>query len=155
MHFQEKNHQDIADFFDLEKFPGKRGVHTWANGFIQMALVADGVKPNAVYTVLKRQTGAIDRAFGVMDKIKSEIVHWSSGSKPLELVKSGEVVMSIAYNGRVGAANLAEGENFEYIWEGQVIEQEYICLMTGAPNRDASNRLDDSCILSCFSSITS
>ena len=38
--------------------------------------------------------------------------------------------MSIAYNGRVGAANLAEGENFEYIWEGQLIEQEYICLMT-------------------------
>ena len=36
--------------------------------------------------------------------------------------------MSIAYNGRVGAANLSEGENFEYIWEGQLIEQEYICL---------------------------
>ena len=46
--------------------------------------------------------------------------------------------MSIAYNGRVGAANLSEGENFEYIWEGQLIEQEYTCLMTGAPNRDAA-----------------
>ena len=46
--------------------------------------------------------------------------------------------MAIAYNGRVGAANLAEGENFEYIWEGQVLDQEYLCLMTGAPNRDAA-----------------
>ena len=128
----------IADFYDLEKFPGKRGVHTWANGAIQMALVADGVAPNAVYTVLKNQTGAVDRAFAVLDKIKSEIVFWSAGAQPLELVKSGEVVMSIAYNGRVGAANLAEGENFEYIWEGQLIEQEYICLMTGAPNREAA-----------------
>ena len=128
----------IADFFDTTKFPGKRGVHTWANGFIQMALVADGVAPNAVYIVLKDQSGAVDRAFAVMDKIKDDIVHWSSGSKPLELVKSGEVVMAIAYNGRVGAANLSEGENFEYIWEGQLIEQEYICLMTGAPNRDAA-----------------
>ena len=71
-----------------------------------MALVADGVAPNAVYTVLKNQTGAVDRAFGVMDKIKADIVHWSAGAKPLELVKSGEVVMSIAYNGRVGAAVL-------------------------------------------------
>jgi len=128
----------IADFFDTTKFPGKRGVHTWANGFIQMALVADGIAPNAVYKVLKSQTGALDRAFDVMDKIKDDIVHWSAGSKPLELVKSGEVVMAIAYNGRVGAANLSEGENFEYIWEGQLIEQEYICLMTGAPNRDAA-----------------
>ena len=126
----------IADFFDTDKFPGKRGVHTWANGFIQMALVADGVKPSAVYTVLKDQTGAVDRAFAKMDTIKDSIVHWSAGSKPLELVKSGEVIMSIAYNGRVGAANLSEGENFEYIWEGQLIEQEYICLMTGAPDRD-------------------
>ena len=88
----------IADFFDTTKFPGKRGVHTWANGFIQMALVADGVAPDAVYIVLKDQTGAVDRAFAKMDTIKDDIVHWSAGSKPLELVKSGEVVMSIAYN---------------------------------------------------------
>ena len=46
--------------------------------------------------------------------------------------------MAIAYNGRVGAANLAEGENFEYIWEGQVLDQEYLCLTAGAPNRDAA-----------------
>ena len=87
----------IADFFDVAKFPGKRGVHTWANGFVQMALVADGVKPSAVYTVLKNQTGAVDRAFAKMDTIKDHIVHWSAGSKPLELVKSGEVVMSVSY----------------------------------------------------------
>jgi len=128
----------LADFFDTEKFPGKRGVHTWANAIIEMALVADGVSVDGVYEVLKSQTGAIDRAFGVLDTIKDDIIFWSSGSKPLELVKSGEVVMSIAYNGRIGAANLLEGENFEYIWEGQVIEQEYICLVAGAPNRDAA-----------------
>ena len=49
----------IADFFDTAKFPGKRGVHTWANGFIQMALVADGVAPDAVYIVRKVHTGAV------------------------------------------------------------------------------------------------
>ena len=128
----------MADFFDVEKFPGKRGIHTWASGVIEKAMVADGVKPNAVPTVLAKQTGAIDRAFEVMDRIKDDVVFWSAGSQPLELVKSGEVVMAIAYNGRVGAANLAEGENFEYIWEGQVLDQEYLCLLTGAPNRDAA-----------------
>ena len=128
----------MADFFDVEKFPGKRGIHTWATGIIEKAMVADGVKPTAVPTVLANQTGALDRAFAKLDTIKDHVVFWSSGSKPLELVKSGEVVMAIAYNGRVGAANLAEGENFEYIWEGQVLDQEYLCLTTGAPNRDAA-----------------
>ena len=127
-----------ADFFDTEKFPGKRGIHTWATGIIEKAMVADGVSPNAVPTVLANQTGAIDRAFEVMDRIKDDVVFWSAGSQPLELVKSGEVIMAIAYNGRVGAANLAEGENFEYIWEGQVLDQEYLCLTAGAPNRDAA-----------------
>ncbi len=128
----------MADFFDVEKFPGKRGIHTWATGVIEKAMVADGVKPTAVPHVLANQAGAIDRAFAKMDTIKDHVVFWSSGSKPLELVKSGEVVMAIAYNGRVGAANLAEGENFEYIWEGQVLDQEYLCLLQGAPNRDAA-----------------
>ena len=128
----------MADFFDVEKFPGKRGIHTWATGIIEKAMVADGVEPNAVPTVLEKQTGALDRAFAKLDTIKDHVVFWSSGSKPLELVKSGEVIMAIAYNGRVGAANLAEGENFEYIWEGQVLDQEYLCLTAGAPNRDAA-----------------
>ena len=134
--FSGEKPSSIADFFDTAKFPGKRGIHTWANAIVEMALVADGVSVDGVYNVLKDQTGALDRAFAKLDTIKDDVVFWSAGSKPLELVKSGEVVMSIAYNGRVGAANLSEGENFEYIWEGQVIEQEYICLVAGSPNRD-------------------
>ena len=31
----------IQDFFDVEKFPGKRGVHTWGNGIVEMALYAE------------------------------------------------------------------------------------------------------------------
>ena len=135
--FPGKKPKNIKDFFDVKKFPGKRGIHTWANALIEMALVADGVKASKVYEVMSTPEG-IDRAFAKLDTIKDDIVFWSAGSQPLELVKSGEVVMAIAYNGRVGAANLAEGENFEYIWEGQVLDQEYLCLLNGAPNRDAA-----------------
>ena len=45
----------MADFFDVEKFPGKRGIHTWATGIIEKAMVADGVEPNAVPTVLENR----------------------------------------------------------------------------------------------------
>jgi len=127
----------IADFFDVENFPGKRGIHTWANALIEMALVADGVAPADVYSVMDTDEG-IDRAFATLDKIKDHVVFWSAGAKPLELVKSGEVAMSLAYNGRVGAAILGEGEKFVPIWDGQVLEEEWIAVVKGAPNKEAA-----------------
>ena len=39
--------------------------------------------------------------------------------------------MAIAYNGRIGAAVLTEGANYEYIWDSQVIDQEYLCMVKG------------------------
>ena len=129
--------QTIADFFDLKKFPGKRGIHTWANALIEMALVADGVAVKDVYKVMDTKEG-IDRAFKKLDTIKNDVVFWSSGAKPLELVKSGEVALSIAYNGRIGAAVLSEGEKFVTVWDGQVLEEEWIAIVKGAPNKEAA-----------------
>ena len=36
--FPGKKPKNIKDFFNVEKFPGKRGIHTWANALIEMAL---------------------------------------------------------------------------------------------------------------------
>jgi len=123
----------IADFFDVEKFPGKRGIHTWANALIEMALVADGVAIADVYDVMSSE-GGIDRAFAKLDSIKDHVVFWSSGAKPLELVKSGEVAYSLAYNGRIGAAVLSEGESFVTVWDGQVLEEEWLVILKGTKN---------------------
>jgi len=128
--FTGKKPKSMKDFFNVKKFPGKRGIHTWANALIEMALIADGVKASKVYDVMSTPEG-IDRAFAKLDTIKDQVVFWSAGSKPLELVSSGEVVMSLAYNGRIGAAILSEGKNFEYIWDAQVLEQEYLVAIKG------------------------
>jgi putative spermidine/putrescine transport system substrate-binding protein len=127
----------IADFFNLKKFPGKRGIHTWPNALIEMALLADGVAIKDVYKVMSTPEG-IDRAFTMLDKIKDHAVFWSSGAKPLELVQSGEVAMSLAYNGRIGAAVLSEGAKFVTVWDGQVLEEEWLVMMKGAPNKEAA-----------------
>jgi len=134
--FPGKKPKSMKDFFDVKKFPGKRGIHTWANALIEMALVADGVKASKVYDVMSTPEG-IDRAFAKLDTIKDHVVFWSAGSKPLELVSSGEVVMSLAYNGRIGAAILSEGKDFEYIWDGTVLEQEYLVAIKGGNEAEA------------------
>ena len=125
----------ITDFFNVADFPGKRGIHTWPQALIEMALVADGVDPGGVYEVMDTDEG-IDRAFAMLDKIKDHSVFWSSGSKPLEFVKSGEASMALAYNGRVGAANLSEGATFVPVWDGQVLEEEWIVVLKGSPNKE-------------------
>ena len=129
----------IADFFDVKKFPGKRGIHTWPNALIEMALVADGVPIDQIYKVMDTPAG-IDRAFAKLDQIKDHAVFWSSGSKPIELVKSHEVSMSLAYNGRVGAAVLSEGQKLVPIWDGQVIEEQWFVLLKGSPNTNAAKK---------------
>jgi len=134
--FPGKKPKNIKDFCNVEKFPGKRGIHTWANALIEMALVADGVKAKNVYKVMSTPEG-IDRAFAKLDTIKDHVVFWSAGSKPLELVSSGEVVMALAYNGRIGAAILSEGKDFEYIWDATVLEQEYLVAIKGGNEAEA------------------
>ena len=129
----------IADFFNVKKFPGKRGIHTWANALIEMALMADGVPPANVYKEMSKKAG-IDRAFAKLDTIKDHVVFWSSGAKPLELVTSGEVSMALAYNGRVGAAILSEDAPFVPIWDGQVLEEEWLVMTKGTNNYDEALR---------------
>ena len=133
--FQGDQPSTIADFFDVGKYPGKRAIHTWPNALLEMALVADGVAVGEVYDVLDTDEG-IDRAFAKLDAIKEHSVFWSAGAKPLELVQSGEASIGEAYNGRVGAAILDEGAEFVPIWDGQVLEEEWLVLLNGAPNRD-------------------
>ena len=129
------NPSTIADFFDVANFPGKRGLHTWGNATIEMALMADGVAPEDVYDTLSTPEG-VDRAFAKLDTIKDHVVFWSAGAEPLELVKSGEVSMSLAYNGRIGAAVLSEGAPFVTNWDGQVLEEEWLAMIKGTPNAD-------------------
>ena len=59
----------MADFFDLKKFPGKRGLRKGAKVNLEFALMADGVAAKDVYEVLATPEG-VDRAFKKLDTIK-------------------------------------------------------------------------------------
>src|SRR6185437_11415435 len=42
-----------ADFWDVAKYPGKRGLRKGAKGNLEFALLADGVAPGDVYKTLR------------------------------------------------------------------------------------------------------
>ncbi len=129
----------IVDFFDPDKFRGKRGLRSWPHGLIEMALIADGVEISNVYKVMSTEAG-INQAFRILDKIKDEVVFWSLGKEPLELVKSGVASMSMAYSGRVGFAVLTEGEKFVTLWDGQVLDAEWLVIVKGSLNLEEAKK---------------
>ena len=124
-----------ADFFDLEKFPGKRGLKKGPKAVLEFALIADGVPVGEVYDVLSTPEG-VDRAFAKLDSIKSEVVWWEAGSQAPQLLADGEVVMTTAYNGRIFNAAIAESKPFQIVWDGQIYENEMYAIPKGAPNKD-------------------
>lgn len=129
----------LADFFDMEKFPGKRAMRKSPKVNLEMALMADGVAPADVYATLSTPEG-VERAFAKLDSIKKDVIWWEAGAQPPQLLADGEVMMAIAYNGRIFNAAITEGKPFEIVWDGQVYELEGWVIPKGAPNLDAAKQ---------------
>jgi putative spermidine/putrescine transport system substrate-binding protein len=109
----------LADFFDLKKYPGKRGLRRDPRVAMEWALMADGVAPGDVYAALETGDGQ-ERAFSILDRIRTSIVWWTSGSEPVQLLDSGAVVMTSAWNGRMYRPIVEEGKDYAIIWDGQL-----------------------------------
>ena len=55
------------------------------------------------------------------------------GAQPAELLASGEVVMSTAWNGRLFNAEM-EGLPIKQVWDAQIIDYEFFVLVKNGPN---------------------
>ncbi|WP_409190569.1 ABC transporter substrate-binding protein [Bradyrhizobium sp. RDM4] len=108
----------IADLFDLQRFPGKRGLYKRPFGNIEWALIADGVPIKDVYKVLRTPAG-IERAFNKLDTIKKNVVWWETGAQAPQLLADRQVVMTSAWNGRIYDAVKNSGKHFQIMWHAQ------------------------------------
>jgi putative spermidine/putrescine transport system substrate-binding protein len=129
--------QSWADFWDTEKYPGKRGMRRHAKYTLEFALMADGVPPDQVYEVLRTEEG-VDRAFAKLDEIKDDIIWWEAGAQPPQLLAAGEVVMTNAYNGRISAANKEEGRNFNVVWPQSIYAVDSWVVLANSPHKEAA-----------------
>lgn len=133
--FPDEKPTTIADFFDTEKFPGKRGLKKGAKAVLEVALMGDGVPASEVYETLNTPEG-IDRAFKKLDSIKKDIIWWEAGAQAPQLLADGEVVMTTAYNGRIFNAAIDENKPFVIVWDGQIYENEMYSIPKGAPHME-------------------
>jgi putative spermidine/putrescine transport system substrate-binding protein len=130
------------DFWDTKKFPGKRALRQGPKTNLEIALMADGVAPADVYKVLKTDAG-IDRAFKKLDEIRGDLIFWKAGAQPPQLLASGEVVMTSAYNGRISAANEKDKKNFKIGWDGALYTIDSWVILKGSSNKDAAYKFLD------------
>ncbi|QCP49061.1 extracellular solute-binding protein [Trinickia violacea] len=127
----------IADFFDLKRFPGKRGLKKSPEGALEWALLADGVKSADVYKVLSTPEG-VNRAFKKLDTIKSSIVWWEAGAQPPQLLADREVTMTSAYPNRIWVAVKQDKKPFGFLWDGEVKNIEGLAIVKGTKNLKAA-----------------
>ena len=130
----------IQDFFDLDGFPGRRGMRRTPLANLEFALMADGVPASEIYAVLDTEEG-VDRSFRKLDTIKDHVVWWDAGAQPPQMLADGEVVMSTAYNGRIFNAQVLENQPFTIVWHGQVLEISNLAIVAGSRNLDAARQL--------------
>ena len=131
--------ETIADFFDLEKFPGRRGMRRSPLVNLEFALAADGVPLGEVYRALDTPQG-LNRAFRKLDAIKDQVVWWEAGAQPPQLLADGEVAMSTAYNGRIFNAQVLEGQPFVIVWDAQVLDSGLLAIVAGTPRYEAARQ---------------
>jgi putative spermidine/putrescine transport system substrate-binding protein len=124
----------MADVFDLKKFPGKRALEKRPDPNIEWALIADGVDPKDVYKVLDTEEG-VKRAFAKLDTIKDQVIWWTKGAQPMQLLADGEVVFGTGYNGRLFEAIVVDKQPIKMLWDGQALNLDGWVVPKDAPNK--------------------
>ena len=121
----------IADFFDTDKFPGRRAIRNDPTVVMEWALMADGVDREDVYKTLETPEG-VQRALAKMDAIKPGLQHWSKGTEPIRLLNSGDASMTMIWATTGVIASREEGANFSVVMDGRVIELDLFGIPKGS-----------------------
>lgn len=123
-----------ADFFDVQKFPGRRALRDRVNPMLEIGLLADGVPFEKLYPL------DVDRAFRKLDTIKKNSVWWTTNSQSQQLMIDGECNLGILNNGRIYDA-AQKGASIGIEWEQSLQSVDYLVVPKGSKNKDAAMAL--------------
>lgn len=124
----------MADFFDVEKFPGKRSLYKWGVSSWEAALLADGVAPAELYPLdLKR---AHDKIAAFKENV---IAYWGGGAESQSVLLDGEASMAIVWSTRASLIEQDSGGRIKFIWDQGLISPGALAVLKGNPGgKDAA-----------------
>lgn len=123
----------VADFFDVEKFPGVRAARGGISnvGLIEGALLADGVEPSKIYPI------DLERAMKKLEHIKDSIEVKDSFAILQDGLANGEFDMALIPNGRAFNATKVNPD-IKVVFNGAVTIYDNLVIPTGAKNVEAA-----------------
>ena len=137
--FPDQQPSTVADFWNFDRFPGKRSMRKVAEVNLEWALIADGVAVTDVYEVLGSGEG-VDRAFAKLDGIKEQSVWWEAGAQAPQILVDEEASIGTAYNGRIYNAYKNENQPLSIMWDTQIWDIGFVAIAKGAPNAEAAKK---------------
>ncbi len=138
--FGENGPQSWADFWNTEAYPGTRAMFNSVSHSLEAALMADGVDPADVNTVL-RSEGGVDRAFAKLEEIAPDITVWyRGGSQAAQLMADEEIDFIHIGNGRAESLN-ADAVQVGFTWNQATTDADCLLVPKGAPNRENAMRV--------------
>jgi putative spermidine/putrescine transport system substrate-binding protein len=126
-----KHPKNWAEFFDVQKFPGRRALRDRVNPMLEIALLADGVPFDKLYPL------DVDRAFRKLDTIKKNAVWWATNSQSQQLMVDGECSLGILNNGRI-YDSVKKGAALGIEWGQNLQSVDYLVVPKGSKNKDAA-----------------
>jgi len=136
--FRKGEPENISALLDTARFPGKRGLPKNPHRTIELALLADGVPPESVYSELATAEGA-DRAFAALDKIKNDVFLWDKAEQPITWLLEDKVAMTAGYSGRIFRAAVGD-RNVGVLWDGQIYDVDAWAIPKTSENKEEAMR---------------
>lgn len=121
---------ELADFFDVEKFPGKRVIR--ANnprGYLEMGLLADGVAPEDLYPL------DIERSLKKWDTIKSSLIFVPAVAAVQQALVSKQATMTMTISTNLGAAH-DSGATISPVWDLNFWDFDVFMIPKGTPYKE-------------------
>lgn len=125
--------QSWADFWDVKRFPGPRGLYKRFYYNYEAACLAAGMTAEEIYPATDK---TVEVAMGKLKELKPHVsVWWGSGAQPPQLLSSGEIVLSSAWDGRMSAIE-KENAPTAYTLKDAIAWGNVVVVPKGTPYKD-------------------
>jgi putative spermidine/putrescine transport system substrate-binding protein len=124
-----KQPKNFAQFWDAAGFPGRRAMRNRVSETLEVALLADGVAPKALYPL------DVERGFKALDHIKPHVRKWFEQTPQMvTLLQSNEIDFIYAYPNRIRAA-VQSGVPLAFSFEQNVNAFNYMSVLKGSKRK--------------------
>lgn len=125
--------ENWADWWDVNRYDGRRCLPRNAFGSLEFALLADGVRRDELYPL------DVTRAVESLARISAQIADlwWETGLEPVAWMASDRVDLSVAWHYRVVAGQM-DGRSIDFQWNQGLLVSDCWVVAQGSPARDVA-----------------